>query len=128
MSEKYSRSSEMSLSESAFVEKARHWTERLCTEEERGHADFVSAMSRVAWRLRLPYGFLKELLYRPPKTISAGRFFTLAVAHDERLGRRDSRTEERAFDPATALGRTLIRMADALDRAADAADRAGGVK
>jgi hypothetical protein len=122
MSEKKVRGSEMSMSEATLVNQARSWTEGLCKDEERGHADFLGAMERVARRLRIPFGFLKELVYRPPKRISAGRFLTLAAAHDERLRRQSTQPADIAFTPSTALGRTLLNVADALDRAADTLD------
>ena len=122
MSEKKEWGSEMSMSEATLVEQARSWTEGLCKDEERGHADFVGAMERVSRRLRLPFGFLKELVYRPPKRISAGRFLTLAQAHDERLRRKSTESTDTAFNPSTALGRALLGVANALDRKADTLD------
>jgi len=117
------RGSEMSMSEASLVERARHWTEYLCEAEERGHNDFGGAMTRVALHLRLPFGFLKELLYRPPKTISTGRFLALAIAHDERAMEQGDHAEPLAFDPSTPLGRVLLRVAASLDSAADTLDR-----
>jgi len=122
MSEKKVRGSEMSMSEATLVEQARSWTEGLCKDEERGHADFIGAMERVARRLRLPFGFLKELVYRPPKRISAGRFLTLAAAHDERLRKQSTERTDAAFNPSTAFGRALLGVADALDRKANTLD------
>lgn len=114
MSEKKVRGSEMSMSEATLVEQARGWAEGLCKDEERGRADFLGAMERVARRLRLPFGFLKELVYRPPKKISAGRFLALAAAHDEYLQRKRYREERAAFEPSTALGRLMVRTANYL--------------
>ena len=114
MPEKKAWGSEMSMSEATLVEQAQNWTESLCKDEERGHADFLGAMERVAIRLRLPFGFLKELVYRPPKKISAGRFLTLAAAHDEYLQRKKYREERASFRPDTALGRLMARTADYL--------------
>ena len=104
----------MSMSEATLVEKARFWTEDLCREEQRSRAEFLGAMARVARRLRLPFGFLKHLVYEPPKRISAGRFLTLAAAYDEHLQRRKYREERAAFEPNTALGRALVRASAAL--------------
>ena len=112
MSEKNVRSTKMSMSESALVEKARFWTEDLCREEQRSRAEFLGAMARVASRLRLPVGFLKRLVYAPPKSISAGRFLKLAAAYDECLQRQKYREERAAFEPNSALGKILARAAD----------------
>lgn len=102
----------MSMSEATLVERARFWTEDLCREEQRSRAEFLGAMERVARRLRLPFGFLRHLVYDPPKTISAGRFLRLAVAYDEHLQRQKYREERAAFEPNTALARVLVRAAD----------------
>src|SRR6185312_5609048 len=102
----------MSLAESAFVSRARGWIDELCREEMRGAGDLGEAMHRLALRLRLPFGFLFEMTYRPPKRISAGRFFTLAAAYDECLQRQKYREERSAFEPSTALGKALVRAAD----------------
>lgn len=104
----------MSMSEAALVEKARFWAEDLGKEEERGRADFVGALERVARGLRLPASFLKHLIYEPPKTITAGRFLKLAAAHDEYVQRRKYREERATFEPNTALGRIMARAADRL--------------
>jgi 2'-5' RNA ligase len=73
-------------------------------------------MRRIAQKLRLPFGFLSEMTYRPPKSISAGRFLTLAAAHDECIQRRKYREEREAFHPHTALGRLAAKALDYLDR------------
>ena len=106
----------MSMSEAVLVEKARGWAEDLCHEERRGRADFVRAMQDVAKKLKLPFGFLKHLTYDNPhpKTISAGRFFKLAAAHDEYLQRQRYREERATFEPGSTLGRLVARTADHL--------------
>ena len=104
----------MSMSEATLVGKAKFWAEELCEGEKRGRTDFVNAIERVAATLRMPFGFLRHLIYdqEPPKTISAGRFFKLAAAYDECLQRRKYREERAAFEPNTPLGRALARAAD----------------
>jgi hypothetical protein len=110
------RDSQMSMSETACVEKAKGWLEALCEEESRGRGDFTEAVRRVALRLRIPFGFFNELLYRspPPKKISGGRLLTLAMAYDDCLQRRKYKEERAAFNPSTALGRAMVRAADYL--------------
>jgi hypothetical protein len=112
MSKKFLRGSKMSTTEALLVEQARVWLDFLCKEETNGPGEHGEAMRRIAQKLRLPFGFLSEMTYRPPKRISAGRFLTLAAAHDEYLQRRKYREERAAFHPDTALGRLAARAAD----------------
>lgn len=114
MSRKFLRGSKMSAIEATLVETARGWIDVLCHDETRGPGDHGEAMRRIAQKLRLPFGFLSEMTYRPPKRISAGRFLTLAAAHDEYLQRRKYREERAAFHPDTAVGRLMARAADYL--------------
>lgn len=114
MSKKFLRGSKMSATEGLLVDQARVWLECLCQDEAKGPGEYGGAMRRVAQKLRLPFGFLSEMTYRPPKRISAGRFLTLAAAHDEYLQRRKYREERAAFHPNTALGRLVARAADYL--------------
>jgi hypothetical protein len=123
MSKKFLRGSKMSTSEALLVEQARVWLMFLCREETSGPGEHGEAMRRVAQKLRLPFGFLSEMTYRPPKSISAGRFLTLAAAHDEYLQRRQYREERAAFQAKTALGRLMARVADFA-----AGEEAGGVE
>jgi len=109
---KNSWSSKMSVTEAHLVSRAQSWVDVLTREESKGRGDYSYAMRRVADRLRVPFGFLLEMTYRPPKTISAGRFLTLAAAYDECLQRRKYREERAAFEPNTALGKVLARAAD----------------
>ena len=115
--------SQMSLTESAFVSRARGWIAELCREEMRGAGDLGEAMRRLALRLRLPFGFLFEMTYRPPKRISVGRFFTLWAAHEEYLQRQKYREERASFEPSSPLGRLMVRAADLVS-----GESAGGVK
>jgi hypothetical protein len=121
MSKKIMRGSKMSSNEALLVEQARVWLEFLCKEETNGPGEHGEAMRRIAQKLRVPFGFLSELTYRPPKRISAGRFLTLAQAHDEYLQRRKYREERSAFHPNTALGRLAAKALDYLDREEDGA-------
>lgn len=114
MSKKYSWSSKMSATEGFLVEKARSWIDILCREEASGPGEYGEAMRRISQKLRLPFGFLSEMTYRPPKRISAGRFLTLAAAHDEYLQRQKYREERATFEPNTALGRLVVRTANYL--------------
>jgi hypothetical protein len=114
MSKKFLRGSKMSTTEALLVEQARVYLDYLCQEEAQGPGEYGEAMRRIAQKLRMPFGFLSELTYRAPKTISAGRFLTLAAAHDEYLQRRKYREERSAFQPGTALGRIVARAADYL--------------
>lgn len=114
MSKKYMWSSKMSATETFLVEKARGWIDILCREEANGPGEYGEAMRRIATKLRLPFGFLTEMMYRPPKRISAGRFLALAAAHDEYLQRQKYREERATFEPNTALGRIVARTADYL--------------
>jgi hypothetical protein len=123
MSKKFLRGSKMSTSEALLVEQARVWLQFLCREETSGPGEHGEAMRRIAQKLRLPFGFLTEMTYRPPKSISAGRFLTLAAAHDEYLQRQKYREERSAFHPNTALGRLAAKALDYLDR-----EEAGGVE
>lgn len=102
----------MSVTEAALVEKAQGWIDFLTRDESKGRGDYSYAMRRIADRLRIPFGFLLEMTYRPPKQISAGRFLTLAAAYDECLQRRKYREERAAFEPTTSLGKILVRTAD----------------
>lgn len=121
MSEKKLRGSDMSMSESVLVERAKAWTESLCRDEQHGRTDFTEAMRRLALRLRIPFGFLRELTYRPPKRISAGRFLILAKAYDEHLQRKKYREEQTEPEPSW-LRQALLRSADALEGRAAALD------
>lgn len=112
MSKKSLWGSKMSATEGVLVEKARCWIDTLARAESKGRGDYSYAMRRVADRLRIPFGFLIEMTYRPPKTISAGRFLALAEAFDEHLQRQKYREERAAFEPNTALGKILVRAAD----------------
>jgi hypothetical protein len=112
MSKKILRGSKMSTTEGLLVEQARVWLDFLCQEETNGPGEYGEAMRRIAQKLHLPFGFLHEMAYRPPKRISAGRFLTLAAAHDEYLQRRKYREERAAFKPNSALGRLMARAAD----------------
>jgi hypothetical protein len=114
MPRKFLRGSKMSSQEALLVEQARVWLEFLCNEEARGRGDHGEAMRRIATKMRVPFGWLSEMTYRPPKRISAGRFLSLAAAYDEHLQRRKYREERSAFEPNTALGRALARTADYL--------------
>ena len=105
-------SKKMSSTEGVLVERARSWIDVLCRDEARGLAGYLEAMRRLALRLRMPSGFLAEMIYRPPKRISAGRFLTIAAAYDECIQRQKYREERAAFDPATPLGKILVRAAD----------------
>jgi hypothetical protein len=116
MPRKFLRGSKMSSNEALLVEQARTWLGFICQEEAKGPGENGGAMRRIASRLRLPFGFLHELTYRPPKRISAGRFLTLAQAHDEYVQRRKYREERAAFHPNTALGRLAAKALDYLDR------------
>lgn len=102
----------MSMTEAMLVSKAQGWIDALTRDESKGRGDYSYAMRRVADRLRVPFGFLLEMTYRPPKTISAGRFLALADAYDDCLQRRKYREERAAFEPSTALGKILVRAAD----------------
>jgi hypothetical protein len=104
----------MSTSEALLVEQARVWLQFLCREETNGPGEHGEAMRRIAQKLRLPFGFLSEMTYRPPKSISAGRFLTLAAAHDECIQRRKYREEKEAFIPNSSLGRLMARAANYL--------------
>ncbi len=114
MSRKFLRGSKMSATEALLVEQARVWLGFLCQQEANGPGEYGEAMRRLSRKLRVPFGFLSELTYRPPKRISAGRFLTLAAAHDEYLQRRKYREERAAFQPNTALGRLVARASDYL--------------
>lgn len=114
MSKKFLRGSKMSATEGLLVEQARVWLECLCQDEAKGPGEYGEAMRRIGQKLRLPFGFLHEITYRPPKRISAGRFLTLAAAYDEHLHRRKYREERAAFQPTTAVGRIVARAADYL--------------
>lgn len=114
MSRKILRGSKMSTREALLVDQARVWLDFLCQEEANGPGEYGEAMRRLATKLRLPFGFLSEMTYRPPKRISAGRFLILAAAHDEYLQRRKYREERAAFHPHTAVGRIVARAADYL--------------
>jgi hypothetical protein len=111
----------MSTREALLVDQARVWLDFLCQEEANGPGEYGEAMRRLATKLRLPFGFLSEMTYRPPKRISAGRFLILAAAHDEYLQRRKYREERAAFQPNTAVGRIVARAADYLSREEDGA-------
>lgn len=104
----------MSTTEAFLVEKARGWIDILCQEEAGGPGEYGEAMRRIAQKLRLPFGFLSEMTYRPPKRISAGRFLALAAAHDEYVQRQKYREERSTFEPNTVLGRLVARTADYL--------------
>jgi hypothetical protein len=123
MSKKFSRGSKMSTTEALLVEQARVWLGFLCREETNGPGEHGEAMRRIAQKLRLPFGFLSEMTYRPPKSISAGRFLTLAAAHDECIQRQKYREERASFHPNTALGRLAAKALDYLDR-----EEAGNLK
>lgn len=112
MCKKYLRSSKVSSAD-AFVEEARLWAKELCRAESRGPGDYANAMTRIARGAAVPFGFLWNLHYRLPKSISAHLYASLGAFYiDEQRHRyREERTSTVAI---TSLGRALLRAADRL--------------
>lgn len=123
MSRKLERGSKMSIAEGSLVDLAREWTDAICRDEQRSRADFTEAMRRVSLKLRIPFGFLSELTYRPPKRISAGRFLILARAYDEHLQRQKHREEKADNFARSWLGQTVLRAIHALEGGATEMER-----
>lgn len=96
-----------------YVEEAAEWARTLTRAESGGRpGHYAPAMKRVARRVGVPAGLLRDLHYRPPKTIAADRYAALGAAFtDERSPYRTLRASATA---KTALGALLLGVADRL--------------
>ena len=97
---------------SAYVEEARNWARELVRNEARFPGDYGPAMKRMARKAGVPFGAVWSLHYRTPQTIGVEVYVALGAYYGEQ--HRKYREERAETQPRTALGRALLRAADAL--------------
>ena len=64
-----------------FVDRSKAWALALVRAESRGPGDMGEAMRRVARRIRIPFGRIWALHYRPPKDVPVSIYQSLALAY-----------------------------------------------
>lgn len=99
------------MSSSAFVEEAGRWARDLVRAESRFPGDYGPAMRRVASRVGVPFSFLWNLHYRPPKSLDVEKYSALGEFYGEQQRRRYRPGRPEAKTP---LGRALVGFADRL--------------
>lgn len=114
MWEFWSQSGGKKMSASAFVEEARDWAKELVRTESRRPGDHKPAMRRVARRVGVTFALLKNLHYRPPKSISVNDYLALYLDYHANEQSRKFREERANTKAKTLLGQILLRTADAL--------------
>lgn len=102
----------------AYVEDARRMASDLIARETKGSGDLDNAMRRLETRYGIPYGFLWNLRYRPPKDLLMGLFLRLQDAYQQQLNEQIKRLEhERSITEAKGrIAQGLVAAATALDR------------
>ena len=101
----------------AYVDDARRMARDLIARETKGSGDLENAMRRLETRYGVPYGFLWNLRYRPPKDLLMGLFLRLQEAYEQQLGEQIKRLEhERSITEAKGrIAQGFVAAANALD-------------
>lgn len=116
MWEFWSQSGNRKMSASAFVEEATDWAKELVHVETKRPGDHKPAMGRVARRAGVSFALLKNLHYRPPKSISINDYLALYLDFHANEQPKRYREERAGAKPKTIIGEILLRASDRMVR------------